>query len=62
VAVVASITTEKITISISSPKGRTYRIHRLPEQSLRVEKGILLMDRGSPEAWQANFALYDLRW
>jgi len=61
-AVVASITTERITISISSPKGRNYLIHRLPEQTLRFEKGFFLMDRGSEEAWRANFAIYDLRW
>jgi hypothetical protein len=61
-AVVALITNEKITISISSPKGRTYRIHRLPEQLLRIEQSFFLMDRGSEEEWRPNFAVYDARW
>lgn len=60
--VIASITEEKITISITSPKGRTYRIHRTPGQSLRLENGLLLMDRTAPEEWQTNFAAYDVRW
>jgi hypothetical protein len=61
-AAVALITSEKITISISSPKGTTYRIHRAPDQSLRIEQGFILMDRGLEEEWKPNFAIYDVRW
>ena len=61
-AVVASVTGEKIVLAISSPKGRTYRIHRSPGQTLRIENGMFLMDRDVPETWRANFADYDARW
>ena len=61
-AVVASTSEEKVMISVSSPTGRTYRIHRIPDQPLRIENGLLLMDRDVTEAWRTNFALYDIRW
>jgi hypothetical protein len=61
-ATVVRIELEKITLSVSSPTGRTYRMGRPPEAPLTFDNNIPLLDAGKPSCWRAGLARYDVRW
>ena len=61
-ATVVRIELEKITLSVSSPTGRTYRMRRPPEAPLTFDNNIPLLDSGKPSCWRAGLARYDARW
>ena len=61
-ATVVRIEPEKITLSVSSPTGRTYRMSRPPDAPLTFEGSIPLLDAGKPSCWRAGLARYDVRW
>lgn len=62
VAVVSRIGEEKITLSISSPSGRNYRLRRLPGAVIGFDGMIPVLKFETPENWRENFSVYDLRW
>lgn len=54
---------EKITLSVSSPTGRTYRMRRPPDAAISFDGNIPLLDAGKPSScWRAGLAHYDVRW
>jgi hypothetical protein len=61
-ATVVRIELEKITLSVSSPTGRTYRMSRPPDAALTFDRYIPLLDAGKPSCWRAGLARYDVRW
>jgi hypothetical protein len=61
-ATVVRIELEKITLSVSSPTGRTYRMRRPPDASLTFDGNVPLLDTGKPSCWRAGLARYDMRW
>ncbi|HLL73095.1 MAG TPA: hypothetical protein VK363_16775 [Pyrinomonadaceae bacterium] len=61
-ATVVAVELEKITLSVSSPTGRTYRMRRPPEAPLTFDGSIPLLDAGKPSCWRAGLARYDVRW
>lgn len=61
-ATVVRIEPEKITLSVSSPTGRTYRMRRPPDAPLTFDNNIPLLDTGKPSCWRAGLARYDVRW
>ena len=61
-ATVVRIELEKITLSVSSPTGRTYRMRRPPDAPLTYDNNIPLLDAGKPSCWRAGLARYDVRW
>ena len=62
-ATVVRIELEKITLSVSSPTGRTYRMRRPPDAALTFHgDNIPLLDAGKPSCWRAGLARYDVRW
>jgi hypothetical protein len=61
-ATVIRIEPEKITLSVSSPTGRTYRMRRPPDALLSFDSHIPLLDAGKPSCWRAGLARYDVRW
>ncbi|HEY0098273.1 MAG TPA: hypothetical protein VGB76_04890, partial [Pyrinomonadaceae bacterium] len=62
-ATVVRIELEKITLSVSSPTGRTYRMRRPPDAPLSFDndRHIPLLDAGKPSCWRAGLARYDVR-
>jgi len=59
-ATIARVGEEKITLTVCSPTGRTYRLRRPPDLPLHLHGEIPIAGlRGS---WQAGLARYDLRW
>jgi hypothetical protein len=61
-AVVCRIGEEKVVLSISSPTGRTYRLHRLFECEVVVDGKIPFLKSDDAEPWRDNFTTYDFRW
>lgn len=61
-ATVVRIELDKITLSVSSPTGRTYRMRRPPDAPLTFDNSIPLLDAGKPSCWRAGLARYDVRW
>jgi hypothetical protein len=61
-AVVSRIGEEKVVLSISSPTGHQYRLHRLFDCEVVVEGNIPFLKYDEPENWRDNFTTYDFRW
>lgn len=61
-AVVSRIGEHKITLSISSPSGRNYRLRRLPEAVIGFDGMIPVLKFETAENWRDNFSAYDFRW
>jgi hypothetical protein len=58
-ATVVAVTLEAVTLSVGTPRGRTYRVRRPPDARLSFEGEIPVLGEGS---WRAGFAKYDIRW
>ncbi len=61
-AVVSRVGEEKITLSISTPSGRNYRIRSLPDASIGFDGIIPVLIFETDENWRENFSPYDFRW
>ena len=61
-AVVSRIAEGQITLSISSPRGRNYRLRRT-EEAIVIRFGQLaILKYEQPEDWRQKFSPYDRRW
>jgi hypothetical protein len=58
-ATIVALSTEAVTLSVGSPKGRTYRLRRPPDSPLSFEGSIPLLGEG---LWRAGLVAYDQRW
>jgi hypothetical protein len=61
-ATIVRIELEKITLSVSSPTGRTYRMRRPPDAPLTFDGSIPLLGKTASSCWRAGLARYDVRW
>jgi hypothetical protein len=61
-ATVVRIELEKITLSVSSPTGRTYRMRRPPDAPLVFDGSVPLLGTTDASCWRAGLARYDVRW
>ena len=61
-ATVIRIELDKITLSVSSPTGRTYRLRRPPDAPLTFDGSIPLLGETPQSCWRAGLARYDVRW
>lgn len=61
-AVVCRFNEEKATLSVASPTGRNYRLHRVLESEITFDGGIPILKIETDEDWRENFTKYDLRW
>jgi hypothetical protein len=58
-ATVVRLSLEAITLSVSAPSGRTYRVRRSPDSPLSFDGSIPVLGEGS---WRASLVNYDKRW
>jgi hypothetical protein len=58
-ATVASVSPQAVTLSVISPKGRTYRLRRAADSLLSFDGSIPILGEGH---WRTGFARYDARW
>ena len=61
-ATVIRIELEKITLSVSSPTGRTYRMRRPSDSPLTFDGYVPLLGQTPASCWRAGLARYDVRW
>ena len=61
-AVVCRFNEEKATLSVCSPTGRTYRLHRNLESEIVFDGIVPVLKIESIDSWRENFTKYDLRW
>ena len=61
-ATVVRVELEKITLSVSSPTGRTYRMSRPPNAPLTFDGHVPLLGATAASGWRAGLARYDVRW
>ena len=62
-AVVVNIAADAVTLSVSSPTGRTYRVRRPPDAVVCLDGLIPVLDDKYKEgAWRVGLVRYDNRW
>ena len=61
-AVVCCFTEEKAMLTVCSPTGRTYRLHRDLESEVVFDGFIPILKIESNDSWRENFTKYDFRW
>lgn len=61
-AVVSRFSTEKVTLIVCSPTGRTYRLRRLLETEISFDGKVFILKNEAEENWRENFTVYDNRW
>lgn len=61
-AVVVRFNDTKATLSVCSPSGRTYRLHRLLDAEIVFDGEIPILKIETVESWRENFSKYDFRW
>ena len=52
----------RVSISIASPSGYCYRIHRSIDVVVTFDGGISYLPKDDSEPWRENFTGYDTRW
>ena len=60
-ATVVALALDQITLSVSSPTGRTYRLHRPPDALLTFDGHVPLLGE-NVSSWRAGLVRYDMRW
>ena len=61
-AAVARIGDEKVTLTVASPSGRTYRLWKTPETEIICEGTLPILKPDETDEWRENFSPYDRRW
>ena len=61
-AVVCRVAEDIIVLSISSPKGRNYRLSRDAVSMISFDGGIPVLTSESGDTWRDNFSGFDHRW
>jgi hypothetical protein len=61
-ATVVAVELDRVTLSVSSPTGRTYRMRRPPDAPLTFDGHIPLLGQPPASSWRAALARYDVRW
>lgn len=58
-AAIVAVNVDRITLSVASPSGYTYRMYRPLDAPLVYDGSIPLLDEGG---WRFGLARYDVRW
>lgn len=61
-AVVSRFTEQTATISVSSPGGRNYRVHRAADSVVEYDGRIAVLKFETADKWRENLTRYDSRW
>ncbi len=61
-AAVSKIVEERITLTVCSPSGRTYRLRRDFDAEIQMEGLIPVLPYDTDDTWRDNFCNYDTRW
>lgn len=61
-AAVSKIVEGRVTLTVCSPSGRTYRLRRDLTAEIVLEGTIPVLIYDAPDHWLENFTTYDRRW
>ncbi len=61
-AAVSKIADERVTLTVCSPTGRTYRLRRELSSKIDMHGTIPILQHDEPDDWRENLGRYDLRW
>ncbi len=61
-AAVSKIVDNRVTLTVCSPSGRTYRLRRDLDAEVSMEGTIPILIYDAPDHWRENFSRYDRRW
>lgn len=61
-AAISKVVDERVTLTVCSPSGRTYRLRRAFDCEIFMEGLIPIVVCEEPDDWRENFGRYDLRW
>jgi hypothetical protein len=61
-AAVSRISEGQITITVCSPRGRTYRLRRTVDAEIRMCGSVPVLIHSDTDEWRENFGRYDTRW
>lgn len=61
-AAISKVVDERVTLTVCSPTGRTYRLRRTSDCEVFMEGTIPIVACDEPDDWRENFGRYDLRW
>lgn len=61
-AAVSRISDERVTLTVCSPSGRTYRLWRDHNVPIVMEGTIPVLPYEATDTWRDNFCGYDTRW
>ena len=61
-AAVARSVEAKVVLTVASPSGHNYRLHRDPALPLSIEGSIPVLVADFADTWRENFSRYDARW
>jgi hypothetical protein len=60
-AAISKIDEEKVTLTVASPSGFSYRLRRGLETEISFDGSLPILEKHQ-EDWRENFTKYDLRW
>ncbi len=61
-AAVSCVVEETVVLTVSSPKGRNYRLRRGKDLEINTEGTIPVLAPSENEDWRTNFMEFDRRW
>ena len=61
-AAVSKIVEKRVTLTVCSPSGRTYRLRRDLDAEIQMEGIIPVLVYDTDDTWRDNFTRYDTRW
>lgn len=61
-AAIAKVAEERVTLTVCSPSGYTYRLRRDLDTTVFIEGQIPILANDEPDDWRENFGRYDVRW
>ena len=61
-AAVSKIVEGRVTLTVCSPSGRTYRLRRDLTAEILMEGSIPVLPYDTADTWRDNFCGYDMRW
>ncbi|HVF47143.1 MAG TPA: hypothetical protein VNA17_06230 [Pyrinomonadaceae bacterium] len=61
-AAISKVADERVTLTVCSPSGRTYRLSRDRNCEIYMEGQIPIVLCDEPDDWRENLGRYDIRW
>lgn len=61
-AAISRVSEGRVTLTVCSPSGRTYRLWRERGVEIHMEGAVPILPYETTDTWRDNFCDYDIRW